>query len=219
MWPDESGQIRTETGVHRPPYPSSTPEEGSEENQRVVSSSSFEELSGPSAEAHVDGQDLDQDPAAAAETECARESEIRSTVEALAGSDAGSFDQLYPLARQLPRSLFFDTRSRLEQRVASGHVRNQTGYFKSLLEVAVRELHRRLAHAAQAITAERTPIEHARFEAESYALGGHPWDVAAELISRGLPRVFPGITEVDVQQALAAGDVAYRAKERERRAA
>jgi hypothetical protein len=127
--------------------------------------------------------------------------------------DPGSFVQLVPIAAQLPRALFLDVQRRHAERVRSPHVRNHTGLFRHLLDLAASEHKHRIAAAAAAAFEARSPEDHVRADAHSYARGRHPWSVGAELIEKMLRRQYPALDNAARERLLTIGRRAYEEAE------
>lgn len=151
---------------------------------------------------------VDSAPAATDRAEAPRESEIREVVETLPDRDHGSFDQIAPIARQLPRDVWTHVVQTHCARCASGVILNRTGLFVSLLRYHRRGLVIQAGIEAAAAAVSRTPEEEACLEAIEYARERLPWDVAEGLLLRMLRR--RGVSDIDARSVIAAALSAYQ---------
>lgn len=111
--------------------------------------------------------------------------------------------QVEPLAQALTSGEFADVVGTVRKRVETGNVQNPAGLLMQLLRLAVKQ---RARQQVGAITIA-TPAEEVLTDAADYARGGHPLEVAVELIERKLRRL--GVPEDEWQALTAAAMEAY----------
>lgn len=111
--------------------------------------------------------------------------------------------QVEPLAQALTAGEFADVVATVRKRVETGNVQNPAGLLMQLLRLAVKQRERR--DIGQVTIA--TPAEQVLADAVDYARGGHPLEVAADLIERKLRRL--AVSDDDRSVLLAEAVDAY----------
>lgn len=120
------------------------------------------------------------------ETAAADEAPRLATITAAAARYSADVGVLEPEARAIPALLFDDVIERVHARCETGHITNPAGLLIQLTRKARKEADKRAA----IVNGTARPVdEDVLFDARSYARGDHPWDVAAELITRKLTRL------------------------------